>query len=156
MSRTFISLLARSSVSMANIACEPGRKLFRTGTDGGLLTSMLTVIVILFAVSRTEKILDISPELRTALIEEYANERKPSDGEIYRKISQYKQEHNAHFQNRWWARLSSNKARRLKQLHKNTKINCAFDALLPIPGLWAGMSIGKLAKVMALDSDEVV
>ncbi|EED23183.1 conserved hypothetical protein [Talaromyces stipitatus ATCC 10500] len=99
---------------------------------------------------------DISTELRTALIEEYANERRPNDGEIYRKIRQYQQEHNAHFQRRWWVRLSSSKARRLQQLHKNIDIQCAFDALLPISGVWDGMSIGKLSKVMALDSDKEV
>lgn len=106
--------------------------------------------------SRTKRTLDISVELRTALIEEYANERQPSDGEIYRKIRQYQQEHNARIQKRWWARLSSSKARRLQQLHKNIEIHCAFDALLPILGVWGGMSIGKLSKVMALDSDKVV
>lgn len=104
----------------------------------------------------TKRILDISPELQTALIEEYTNERQPSDGEIYRKIRQYQQEHNARFQKRWWARLSANKAKRLRQLQKNIDISSAFDALLPIPGVWSGMSIGYLAKVMALDSDEVV
>uniref|UniRef100_A0A093VHN0 Calponin likey domain-containing protein n=1 Tax=Talaromyces marneffei PM1 TaxID=1077442 RepID=A0A093VHN0_TALMA len=99
---------------------------------------------------------DISAELRTALIEEYANERRPNDGEIYRKIRQYQQEHNAHFQRRWLVRLSSSKTRRLQQLHRNIEIQCAFDALLPITGVWDGMSIGKLSKVMALDSDEVI
>ncbi|PCG89751.1 hypothetical protein PENOC_105170 [Penicillium occitanis (nom. inval.)] len=99
---------------------------------------------------------DISTELRTTLIEEYANKRQPNDREIYRKIRQYQQEHNAHFQRRWWVRLSLSKARRLQQLHKNIDIQCAFDALLPISGVWDGMSIGKLSKVMALDSDKEV
>jgi Protein of unknown function (DUF3723) len=113
------------------------------------------VIATRFVLRETNQILDISPELRTALVEEYTNERQPSDGEIYRKIRQYQQEHNARFQKRWWARLSPNKAKRLRQLRKNIDISSAFDALLPIPGVWGGMSIGNLAKVMALDSDEV-
>lgn len=29
---------------------------------------------------------DIGAELRTSLVEKYANERKPTDGEIYRKM----------------------------------------------------------------------
>lgn len=29
---------------------------------------------------------DIGAELRTSLVEEYANKRKPTDGKIYRKI----------------------------------------------------------------------
>ncbi len=33
--------------------------------------------------------IDISSELKTALIEEYANEEQLSDGETYRKIREY-------------------------------------------------------------------
>jgi hypothetical protein len=94
--------------------------------------------------------------LHNALIDEYSNEKQPSDGEIYRKIRQYEQEHNARFQKRWWAKLSDNKAKRLRQLSDNIELREAFNALLSIPGLWGGMSIGKLAKVMALDCDEVI
>jgi hypothetical protein len=54
---------------------------------------------------------DISPDLRTALVDEYANEKAPTDGEVYRKIRQYQHESNALFQNRWWCRLSPNKAK---------------------------------------------
>jgi hypothetical protein len=34
-------------------------------------------------------LLDANRELKICLIEEYSNEEKPSDGEIYRKIRQY-------------------------------------------------------------------
>ncbi|KAL2848991.1 hypothetical protein BJX68DRAFT_276174 [Aspergillus pseudodeflectus] len=99
---------------------------------------------------------DISPDLRTALIDEYANEKAPSDGEVYRKIRQYQHEANALFQNRWWTRLSPNKAKRLRQLtsQDNTNLCAAFDALLAIPGLWNGMSLGLLNTVLALKCDE--
>ncbi|KAE8130756.1 hypothetical protein BDV38DRAFT_276525 [Aspergillus pseudotamarii] len=99
---------------------------------------------------------DISPDLRTALIDEYANEKAPTDGEVYRKIRQYQQEANALFQNRWWTRLSPNKAKRLRQLTSpdNTHLCAAFDALLAIPGLWNGMSLGLLNTVLALKCDE--
>ncbi|KAH1970748.1 hypothetical protein KXW55_006869, partial [Aspergillus fumigatus] len=40
---------------------------------------------------------DISDELRTSLLEEYSNEKPPSDGEVYWKIRQYDSEHNARF-----------------------------------------------------------
>ncbi|KAF4765573.1 hypothetical protein HAV15_003280 [Penicillium sp. str.  len=100
---------------------------------------------------------DISPELRNTLVDEYANEKTPTDGDIYRKIRQYQNEHNAPFQKRWWARLSENKAKRLRQLMSpdNVDICAAFDALLPIPGLWNGLSIGSLNRVLALKCDEV-
>lgn len=100
---------------------------------------------------------DISHDLRNTLIDEYANEKAPSDGEVYRKLRQYQNEHNAQFQKRWWARLSENKAKRLRQLMSpdNVDICAAFDALLPIPGLWDGMSFGSLNRVLALKCDEV-
>ncbi|KAF9894911.1 hypothetical protein FE257_004533 [Aspergillus nanangensis] len=59
---------------------------------------------------------DISSDLRNALVDEYANEKPPTDGEVYRKIRQYQHESNALFQNRWWSRLSPNKAKRLQRL----------------------------------------
>ncbi|KAJ6102590.1 hypothetical protein N7486_005017 [Penicillium sp. IBT 16267x] len=101
---------------------------------------------------------DISYDLRNTLIDEYSNEKMPSDGEIYRKLRQYQNEHNAPFQKRWWARLSENKAKRLRQLMSpdNVDICAAFDALLPIPGLWDGMSIGSLNRVLALKCDEEI
>lgn len=101
---------------------------------------------------------DISPTLRNALVDEYANEKQPSDGEIYRKIRQYQHEHNACFQKRWWSRLSDNKAKRLRQLISspdNVDLCAAFDGLLAIPGLWNGMSLGSLNKMLALKCDEV-
>lgn len=100
---------------------------------------------------------DISPDLRITLVDEYANEKPPTDGEVYRKIHQYKHESNALFQNRWWSRLSPNKAKRLRQLtsQDNAYLCAAFDALLAIPGLWNGMSLGSLNSVMALKCEEV-
>ncbi|KAJ5155476.1 hypothetical protein N7492_008279 [Penicillium capsulatum] len=101
---------------------------------------------------------DISPDLRNALVDEYANEKPPTDGEVYRKIRQYQHESNALFQSRWWSRLSPNKAKRLRRLTSpdNTYLCAAFDALLAIPGLWNGMSLGSLNTVMALKCDEEV
>jgi hypothetical protein len=49
---------------------------------------------------------DIGEELRTSLLEEYANQKKPTDGEIYRKIRQYEGEGNEAFRERWFVRLS--------------------------------------------------
>ncbi|KAH1519476.1 hypothetical protein CDV57_01297 [Aspergillus fumigatus] len=101
---------------------------------------------------------DISQDLQNALVDEYANEKPPTDGEVYRKIRQYQHESNALFQNRWWSRLSPNKAKRLRQLTSpdNAYLCAAFDGLLPIPGLWNGMSLGSLNSVMALKCDEEI
>ncbi|KAJ5152474.1 hypothetical protein N7492_009754 [Penicillium capsulatum] len=101
---------------------------------------------------------DISPDLRNALVDEYANEKPPTDGEVYRKIRQYQHGSNALFQSRWWSRLSPIKAKRLRRLTSpdNAYLCAAFDALLAIPGLWNGMSLGSLNTVMALKCDEEV
>jgi hypothetical protein len=100
---------------------------------------------------------DISDELRTELAEEYSNENAPSDGEIYRKIRQYQYEASARFEKRWWDRLSPTKMKRLRQLSQpeHAYIRSAFDALLPIPGLWKGLRIGNLSRVLALKCEEV-
>ncbi|RAK94832.1 uncharacterized protein BO80DRAFT_420270 [Aspergillus ibericus CBS 121593] len=95
---------------------------------------------------------DIGEELRTSLVEEYANQKKPTDGEIYRKIRQYEGEDNEAFRERWFVRLSSSNQDRLDQLDnkRNRRVRRAFDRLLPIPGLWPhGMRISVLHRLIA-------
>ncbi|KAL4984462.1 hypothetical protein BDW68DRAFT_180652 [Aspergillus falconensis] len=99
---------------------------------------------------------DMSAELRTSLLEEYSNEKPPTDGEVYRKIRQYENEHNTRFRKRWWSRLTPNKEKRLKALLAHEEFRDAFDKLLPIPGLWCGLRIGSLAKLMAVKCDEEI
>jgi hypothetical protein len=83
---------------------------------------------------------DIGEELRAALVEEYSNQKKPTDGEVYRKIRQYEDEGNEAFRERWFVRLSPSNQERLDQLDnkKNRRLRHAFDRLLTIPGLWPG------------------
>ncbi|TAQ83715.1 hypothetical protein B7494_g7958 [Chlorociboria aeruginascens] len=80
---------------------------------------------------------DAHPELRTTLVEEYANEAKPSDGEIYRKVWQYEREGNVCFTKRWKAHLSDHGRRGLRQLrdhgdgdtlHKLFNLRCDEEA----------------------------
>ncbi|KAF7164507.1 hypothetical protein CNMCM6106_001025 [Aspergillus hiratsukae] len=95
---------------------------------------------------------DIGEELRTSLVEEYANQKKPTDGEIYRKIRQYEGEGNEAFRQRWFVRLSRSNQERLDQLdnRRNRRLRLAFDRLLPIPGLWPhGMRISMLHRLIA-------
>ncbi|KAJ5766653.1 uncharacterized protein N7511_004269 [Penicillium nucicola] len=100
---------------------------------------------------------DISPDLQTSLIDEYSNERVPSDGEIYLKVRQYRNEANAHFENRWLARLSDNKARRLRGLESHPSVRAAFDSLLVLPSLLIhGMQIGSLPQALAICCDEEI
>lgn len=102
--------------------------------------------------------LDIDEELQSALVEEYSNERKPTDGEIYRKIRQYEGEGNEAFRERWFVRLSPSNQERLNQLDnkRNRRLRCAFDGLLTIPGLWpGGMRISVLHRLIASGCVEV-
>lgn len=80
---------------------------------------------------------DIGTALKTSLVEEYANKRKPTDGEIYRKIRQYEGQYDKSFRERWFVRLSRSNQERLDQLDnkRNRRIRGAFDRLLTIPGL---------------------
>lgn len=101
---------------------------------------------------------DIGEELRTSLVEEYANQKKPTDGEIYRKIRQYEGDGNEAFRQRWFVRLSRSNQERLDQLdnRKNRCLRLAFDRLLPIPGLWPhGMRISMLHRLIATGCVEV-
>ncbi|KAJ5988270.1 hypothetical protein N7481_003480 [Penicillium waksmanii] len=100
---------------------------------------------------------DISPGLQTTIIEEYSNEKVPTDGEIYRKVRQYRYEANAHFENRWLARLSENKARRLRGLESHPTVRAAFDSLLVLPSLVVhGMQIGSFPQALAICCDEEI
>ncbi|KAJ5588730.1 hypothetical protein N7537_011408 [Penicillium hordei] len=76
---------------------------------------------------------DIGAELRTSLVEEYANERKPTDGEIYRKIRQYEGDYDETFRERWfetitylqhiwdfWSSLVASDHASLKKIDQNT------------------------------------
>lgn len=111
----------------------------------------------LFRIGLTVKI-DIGEELKTSLLEEYANQKKPTDGEIYRKIRQYEGEDNEAFRERWFVRLSSTNQDRLDQLDnkRNRRLRGGFDRLLPIPGLWPrGMRISMLHRLIATGCVEV-
>lgn len=99
--------------------------------------------------------LDVNSQLKTCLIEEYSNEEKPADGEIYRKIRQYHFQRNLSFERRWWTRLTPHGSKNLKQLFRHDELTAAFDALLDIPGLWGGMRISTLHKMMAIRCEEV-
>lgn len=99
---------------------------------------------------------DISPGLQATLIDEYSNEKAPSDGEVYRKVRQYEHEANAHFEKRWMARLSNNKVKRFRQLSSHMEVRAAFDKLLAIPALLVhGMTFGSLPEALASNCDEV-
>lgn len=88
-------------------------------------------------------------------MEEYANEGKHSDGEVYRKIRSYQSQKQSSLEMRWWTCLSPHRARNLKQLLRHREFTLAFDAFLEIPALLTGMRISTLHKIFAIRCDEV-
>ena len=93
--------------------------------------------------------IDLNPSLRTCLVEEYSNEKKPGKGKIYCKIRQYHFQRNLYFERRWWSRLTAHGERYLKQLFRYPELTAAFDTLLGIPGLWDRMRISTLHTILA-------
>lgn len=122
-----------------------GRSLLRRYVENDSTVSVLTINQ------------DIGEELRTFLVEEYANQKKPTDGDIYRKIRQYEGEYDEAFRERWFVRLSQSNQERLDQLDnkRNRRLRRAFDRLLAIPGLWPGMRISVLHRLIASGCVEV-
>jgi hypothetical protein len=110
---------------------------------------------------------DISYELKTLLVEEYANEEKPCDGEIYRKIWEYKflpsEVHSEvspttclSLEMRWWARFNKSREKKLRSFFQNPTLPTGFTALVKIPGLFdAGMMVTTLHTIMATRCYEV-
>ena len=90
-------------------------------------------------------------------------DRQPRDGLIYQKIRYY-QGHLGGFPDKaaedaWWVILqhspTTRKPQYLRALFHHGSFPQAFDALLPIPGLWESMHIGDLHTLIALRCDEV-
>jgi hypothetical protein len=101
---------------------------------------------------------DIGKSLSQSLVEEYSNEKTPTDGEVYWRVRQYETEQNENSRQRWFVRLSKNKQMRLDQLDnkKNRRLRQAFDKLLQIRGLWLdGLRISMFHRVIAVAANEV-
>ncbi len=56
---------------------------------------------------------------------------------------------------RWWARLSGHGTRCLEQVSRHPDFKAAFDDLLDIPGLWGGMRISTLNRMISMRCDDV-
>ncbi|KIW09691.1 hypothetical protein PV08_12034 [Exophiala spinifera] len=98
----------------------------------------------------------LSTDVKRCLVEEYANESIPTDGIVFYKIRLYHFQRNLSFELRWWARLRGCRSRNLRALLKHPELTAAFDALLDVPGLWGGMLLTTLHKVLGLKSDDEI
>ncbi|EAU30126.1 predicted protein [Aspergillus terreus NIH2624] len=90
----------------------------------------------------------LQARLVQSLQEQFRNERQPPDGLIYYKIRLYEgaldQPADQAAANKWWAILQNNPATKkhkyLRAFLRHGSFPQAFDALLPVPGLWAVLS----------------
>lgn len=98
-----------------------------------------------------------------SLQERYSNNRRPPDGLVYERIRRYEgyleDQVNRFAANNWWvvleAMCGSKKAKYLRAFFKHPTLPQKLDQLLPIQGLWEGMRIGLLHKVLAMRCDQV-
>ncbi|OAF59237.1 hypothetical protein VC83_04180 [Pseudogymnoascus destructans] len=87
----------------------------------------------------------ISYEMRAILDEEYSNEDRPCDGQIYRKIREYQ-----YLPQKADALILPATCKRLRGLFRHRLVAAGFDALTKIPALFdAGMKVTTLHTVMA-------
>jgi hypothetical protein len=59
-------------------------------------------------------------------------------------------------ENLWMARLSGPKQDSLKRLLRRDGFTKGLEALLDLPGLWGGLELGNVRRLLALRCDEVV
>ncbi|CAG8236717.1 unnamed protein product [Penicillium salamii] len=106
----------------------------------------------------------LEKEFIRSLQERFPNDHRPSDGLIYQRIRYYEGyldgPINTNAANQWWATLErvsgSKKSKYLRAFLKHPTLPQAFDELLPIAGIWEGMKIGVLHKLVAMRCDEPV
>ncbi|KAL5313293.1 hypothetical protein ACEPPN_019026 [Leptodophora sp. 'Broadleaf-Isolate-01'] len=93
---------------------------------------------------------DINENLKTCLNEQHSNEDGPTDGEAYCKIRYYHFQRDTKAELRWKACLRGCRLTYLKGLLLDEKFTAGFDALLDILGVWDGMRMTTLNKMMAM------
>ena len=90
--------------------------------------------------------------VRESMIQQYANELRFSDGDIFRFYRRAQQANDQKAVNKWLARLSPSKKRNLMQLEKadHGRLIAALDALMPLVGLWQGFQLGAMNRIMPM------
>lgn len=108
--------------------------------------------------------LDLDPEVKTTITDEYSSEKAPDDGTFYYKIRKYqgvRGESNPDFERLWLARLAAafpGKKKGFNQLllARNQSFREKFDKLLfDIPALRGGMMLSTIHKMIGMKSHDV-
>lgn len=98
---------------------------------------------------------DSNAELIEYIRYEYLNSSNISDGEIFRHIRLCNKLGKNMEERRWWSRLTNSKRKDVEQLLRKSDLCEGFDRLLDMPGLWAGLKLGALHRLLTLKCDEV-
>lgn len=89
------------------------------------------------------------------MIEQYCNEKIPSDCEIYYMMRKYHFERRPTLEAHWRSRFRGNRQENLKALTGHPRLEQAFDELWHIAGLWHGKMISIIHTRLAMNSDDV-
>jgi hypothetical protein len=82
-------------------------------------------------------------------VDEYLNEKIPSDSEVYLKVHQYQYKGNTWFKEQWIACLIANKAKQFWQLTSQVDVCAAINQLQIIPALLLqGMKFSSIPRVL--------
>ena len=99
---------------------------------------------------------ETTTDLKTYLREEYSNEKRPCDGEIYRKVRYYHSQGNFNLEWRWLSRFLTTGQRNYKQLLKHDQLLAALDKLMDIKGLWLDFKITTMHTIVAMKCEKVL
>ncbi|KAF4535056.1 uncharacterized protein LTHEOB_12861 [Lasiodiplodia theobromae] len=100
---------------------------------------------------------DINFELKTYLSEQYVEQKKPRDGEIYLMIQKYNRNPDRADLKNWWLHmLVPSRRLNIQAISRHPKIEAALNSLLDIPGLWygTGFRLSTWHKIFSMKCDE--
>lgn len=93
--------------------------------------------------------------LTTRWRDDYYHQTAFSDGEIYCKVWGFREQDAKAQENLWMSRLSAPKQDSLNRLMRRNGFAKALEALFDFPGLWGGLELGNVRRLLAMKCDEV-
>ena len=91
---------------------------------------------------------------RRAENDQFSHETEFSDGEVYRKIRHYRNNHV--LKRHWLTQLTPSKKSSILTLLSNWVWVKALEPLLDFPGLWEGLQLGNVRRHLALHFDQAI
>jgi hypothetical protein len=101
--------------------------------------------------------IELPADIASVIREEDPNAKQYCDGDIYRSIRYYEAIGNVTEQEKWLARLTPDKRKRIDCMDKRfRRLKQAFTRLLHFTGLWADLKLGYLGYILSLGCEEVL